>query len=68
MGFIQFQSVEHANEVADLLGMERPYSARIGDDEDPILEKVKDQIAMAKSVTDVTGDTLTISELLAMGK
>lgn len=66
MGFIQFESVDHANRVADLLGMDRPYAARLGDavDEDTPMTQVRTAMSMAKEVADIFGDTPTTSELL----
>lgn len=64
MGFIQFESVEHANKVADLLGYDRPYTDRIESETDSSLDTVKNALAMAKDVSDMTGDKATTSELL----
>lgn len=65
MGYVKFESVEHANRVADLLGMERPNSSIIGNEiSDPSLEIVKNALAMSKSIADITGEKLTINELI----
>lgn len=66
MGFVKFESVDHANRVADLLGMERPYTDILGNEPDPTLDAVKDRIAMAFGVSSITGEKKTISELLEM--
>lgn len=66
MGYIQFESVEHANNVADLFGMERPYAARIGEDADPVLDRIRAALGMAHSVTQLTGETRTTGELLRL--
>lgn len=64
MGYIEFESVEAANAVADSLGLERPYRARLGDEADPALKEVKDILAMSFSVAEMKGERLTTAELL----